>query len=480
MEDAFSNNVNADERDGEEALQQNPQGAQNEAQYDDGSDDSQNFDEAVVHEANEPNNQNTFSEITPVAQERREEESASDVFSIDAMPPVFGDERDHAAPMEFHEPTDIKWPPQIRASPPKRDGSDDSENEFMTPVRSGPKAHRKGRESYGNVVSEMSFFEKFGNTASEDAEYTTEFKKKDGSDDSTTEPRIHHKAQESYGNVMSGMSFFQKFGEDDEDEPIPLNVSSPKSDETSSSDAFMTPPEKKSNGNDWHRKGLESYGNVVNDDSFFSKFGSTDNDEPVSVRSVEEPQVRSTRNPEELPQSKISTVISSEEAERIPKHRQKQASVGFAISDLSFSSKFMNDDDDPPPVYSVSEVEPSSQSRYGEPSMSLASTVPYEPSHENVEDVGEEASTSDVSGNNETDELQTMRQEIKKLRRQLEEAHRRIEEQNAALSSAQNDLQACKESKIRYIQSSSQEITRLKDVIGILAKQQNCEKSCCH
>ena len=55
--------------------------------------------------------------------------------------------------------------------------------------------------------------------------------------------RIHQKGKESYGNVVSEMSFFEKFGSKSEEEgEAHLDISSPKTDSTS--DPFMTPPGK--------------------------------------------------------------------------------------------------------------------------------------------------------------------------------------------------------------------------------------------
>jgi len=429
MEDKQPNNVQKPE-------QQRPFG--------DGSDDSQNMDE----DAGEPElNVNNYSE--------------RDVFSIDEPPPSFGAGMTSVAAFSFHEPTDLKWDltnSDDNVSSPKKDGSDDSINEFMDPPeRSVPhRVHQRGKESYGNVVSEMSFFEKFGNEHS--GAPPQSILAPSEPEPASAPRRIHQKGKESYGNVVSEMSFFDKFGSksDEEGEAI---VSSPKTDSTS--DPFMTPPGKPK----VHRKGKESYGMGISGTSFFQKFGE-DNDDPPPMRSLDPPpevrsvpsrEVRSTpqmRSPEPSPASKISTLVSQEEAHAMPTHRQKQASVGFAISDLSFSQKFGIDmDDDPPPVLTITEHEPE------------------EPCY----DLGEEASTSTISGNNENEELEALRAEIQNLRNQLFNAQRIITEQRSELTTKELQLQACTESKVRLLQSTSEEITRLSRIIGVFAKHQGAK-----
>jgi len=428
MEDKQTDNVQTTE-------QQRPFG--------DGSDDSQNMDEDA---GEAESNVNNYSE--------------RDVFSIDEPPPSFGAGMTSVAAFSFHEPTDLKWDPLTNSddnvSSPKKDGSDDSINEFMDPPeRSVPhRVHSRGKESYGNVVSEMSFFEKFGN---EHAAPPQEIIAPSEPEPAAVPRRIHQKGKESYGNVVSEMSFFEKFGSKSEEEgEAHLDISSPKTDSTS--DPFMTPPGKPK----VHRKGKESYGMGISGASFFEKFGE-DNDEspptrsldpPPEIRSVPVREVRSTpqmRSPEPSPTSKISTLVSQEEARAMPTHRQKQASVGFAISDLSFSQKFGIDmDDDPPPVLTVTEHEPE------DPGF----------------DLGEENSTSTISGNNENEELEALRAEIQNLRDELFNAQRIIVEQRSELTSKELQLQACTESKVRLLQNTSEEITRLSRIIGRFAKHQ--------
>merc|ERR1711879_104006 len=84
----------------------------------------------------------------------------------------------------------------------------------------------------------------------------------------------------------------------------------------------------------------------------------------------------------------------------------------------------------------------------------------------------EEASTSSMSGNKENEELETLRVEIQGLKDQLAEAHRTILEQRSDMASAEVELQACKESKMRLLQTTSQEISRSSRIIGVFAQHQ--------
>jgi len=347
----------------------------------------------------------------------------SDMFSIDMAPPSFG-APPPVATFAIHEPTDLKWDPNSDdqvGSPRKEESENSSRNEFMAPVENK-------QDSDDGVVS------------SPTEASTSEFATREGED-----LGVHQKSDQR--------DAFNEFGSQSEDanhEEVNVNKNTLQQQSEENSDAFMTPPEKiQQKQPKVHRKGKESYGNVVSEMSFFEKFGSERSTEPAPIRSTEVRSIPSMRAPDPLPHSKISTLVSPEEVRSIPQHRQKQASIGFAISELSFSQKFeVEDNDDPPPVFSVTEdVNP-----------------PF--------DIGEEASTSEISGNNENEDMEILRQEMKILRDQLEEAHQKIKEQQMSLTSTETELQACKDSKIRLIISSSNEITRLTDTIGILAKLQ--------
>jgi len=345
----------------------------------------------------------------------------SDMFSIDMAPPSFG-APPPVATFAIHEPTDLKWDPNSDdqvGSPRKEESENSCRNEFMAAVENkqdsddGVVSSPKREESEDSTNAFMPA-PKFGSPSQSTEASTFEFATREGEDSG-----VDQKSDQS--------DAFNEFGSQSEDanhEEVNVHKNTLQQQSEENSDAFMTPPEKiQQKQPKVHRKGEESYGNVVSEMSFFEKFGSERSTEPAPIRSTE---VRS-----------------------IPQHRQKQASIGFSISELSFSQKFgVEDNDDPPPVFSVTEdVDP-----------------PF--------DIGEEASTSEISGNNENEDMEILRQEMKKLRDQLEEAQQKIEEQQMSLTSTERELQACKDSKIRLIISSSNEITRLTDTIGILAKLQ--------
>jgi len=626
-----------DDKDNGDAKQQNIEDHND----DDGSDDShsQNLDE------DQGNANNIPIQVSPEMNRMVSDSAYTHDFSIEVEPPTFGN-RDSISAQNFVEPTDLNWPQQEdegevdmvvntnAMSPRRADGSDDStqssvpqpnrvgevaEDEGSAAGRVGEvtpktqdetkKVHRKAQASYGNAVSNMSFFDKFGDDKDDKEEEdedstppappglqmseppadepqrvhrkaqasygnavsTMGFFEKFGNEDNngeepeeeeeeeddeevsepTAPPAVHRKAKESYGNAVSSLSFFEKFNDDNNDVSTPPaspttvnnvhrkaqasygNTTSAisffdkfggeddeedlKMEETSSQPGYSDEPESPPSA-PAHRKAQESYGAGMSQLSFFDKFGGPSTPEPgaAPVRDFSNPpptrqtasmsNLNNVRSVPNAPSSKTSKLISDEEAAKVPAHRKNQVSFGHGLSELSFSQKFAADDDDPPPVMTKELPADVVLGLNDESDDSDQDETISNASREN--DAAADNQTRLIS-NDDLEELIRLRKEkedfnklkkVEKEMQQLREENIRIrkvmqEEINALTrrnddlrnkynlarkenGKTQETLQSCRESKIEVVKELSKEVNRLNGELKALSSLQKNHK--CH
>jgi len=484
-----------DDKDNGDAKQQNIEDHND----DDGSDDShsQNLDE------DQGNANNIPIQVSPEMNRMVSDSAYTHDFSIEVEPPTFGN-RDSISAQNFTEPTDLNWPQQEdegevdmvvntnAMSPRRADGSDDStqssvpqpnrvgevaEDEGSAAGRVGEvtpktqdetkKVHRKAQASYGNAVSNMSFFDKFGDDKDD---------KEEEDEDSTppappglqmSEPpadepqRVHRKAQASYGNAVSTMGFFEKFGNEDNNGEEPEEEEEEEDDEEVSEPT--APPAV-------HRKAQASYGNTTSAISFFDKFGGEDDEEDLKMEETS------------------SQPGYSDEPESPP------------------SAPFAADDDDPPPVMTKELPADVLLGLNNESDDSDQDETISNASREN--DAAADNQTRLIS-NDDLEELIRLRKEkedfnklkkVEKEMQQLREENIRIrkvmqEEINALTrrnddlrnkynlarkenGKTQETLQSCRESKIEVVKELSKEVNRLNGELKALSSLQKNHK--CH